>query len=136
MAEMSGEFRAELLDQGPAVFTWIAMWVVHLRGLWLAKAFNPESPTEGRGYNVFVIGERVVRGTRMRTHVGPGHHDGRPSYQLDYSAHNRGFLGTMRDEVRRVSPGLYLGLGVAGYTRLMRRPFPFLLEGPVAPFED
>ena len=136
MAEMSGEYRAELLDQGPAVFTWIAMWAVHLKGRWLAKAFNPESSDAGRGYNVFVIGERVVRGTRMRTQVGPSQHDGRPAYQLDYSADNRGWMATMRDEVRRVAPGLYLGLGVVGYGRLMRRPAPFLMEGPVAPFVD
>ena len=26
--------------------------------------------------------------------------------------------------------------GIAGYTDWMRRPNPFLLEGPVAPFQD
>ncbi len=41
-----------------------------------------------------------------------------------------------RDEVRRVGDGLYLGLGAFGYTKWMRRPSPFLLEGPIAPFSD
>ncbi len=72
----------------------------------------------------------------MRTSVGPGHHDGQPSFHLDYSAYMKGPLGTMRDEVRRVTDGLYLGVGTAGYTSWMRRPSPFLLEGPVAPFQD
>ena len=134
--EMNGEYRAELLDQGPPVFLWIALWVVHLKGRWLAKAFTPEGPKGGRGYNVFVIGNRVVRGTRMRTHVGPSRYDSQPSYHLDYSAYKGGLLGTMRDEVRKVADGLYLGLGAVGYTRLMRRPSPFLLEGTVAPFAD
>lgn len=134
--EMNGEYRAELLDQGPPALLWLAMWVVHLKGRWLAKAFTPEGPDGGRGYNVFIIGDRVVRGTRMRTSVGPSRHDSKPSLHLDYSAYMKGPLGTMRDEIRRVADGLYLGVGTAGYTRWMRRPFPFLLEGPVAPFQD
>lgn len=134
--EMNGEYRAELLDQGPAPFLWIASFVVHLKGRWFAKAFTPEGPKGGRGYNAFVIGHRVVRGSRMRTYVGPSRYDKQPSYHLDYSAYNRGLLGTMRDEIRQVREGLYLGLGMVGYTRLMRRPSPFILEGPVASFVD
>lgn len=134
--EMHGEYRAELLDQGRPVFLWSSLIVVHLKGRWLAKAFAPEGPDTGRGYNVFVIGDRVVRGTRMRTDIGPSQHDGRPAFRLDYSVYMRGPLGTMRDEIRKVNDGLYLGVGVAGYTTWMRRPSPFLLQGPVAPFQD
>lgn len=136
VAEMRGEYRAELLDQGRPAYLWLALWVVHLKGLWIAKAFTPESADGGHGYNVFVIGGRVVRGTRMRTHVGPSRYDGQPSYHLDYSAYKGGLLGTMRDEIRKVADGLYLGMGAVGYTRWMRRPSPFILEGPVAPFAD
>ena len=83
VAEMDGEYRAEVLDQGAPRFLWLVLLVVHLKGRWLAKAFTPERPDGGRGYNDFVIGERVVRGTRMRTSLGPSQHDGRPSFRLD-----------------------------------------------------
>jgi hypothetical protein len=44
-------------------------------------------------------------------------------------------MRTMRDEVRRVIPGVYLGIGRVGESaRLRAELFPFLLEGPVAPF--
>jgi len=136
LGEMDGEYRAELLDQGRPAYLWIALWFVHRRGRWLAKAFTPTGAEEGRGYNVFVVGEGIRRGTRMRTSVVQSCYDGRPSYQLDYSAYQGGMLGTMRDEVRKIADGVYLGLGAVGHTRLMRRPSPFLLEGPVAPFAD
>ncbi|MBW2529794.1 MAG: hypothetical protein JRI23_36795 [Deltaproteobacteria bacterium] len=136
LGEMDGEYRADLLDQGPPVFLWVASFFVHQRGLWLAKAFTPTGPSEGRGYNLFVVGDRLRRGTRMRTTIAPSRIDGRPAYLLDYSAYLRGILGTMRDEVRKVADGLYLGLGTVGYGRWMRRPSPFLLEGPVSPFDD
>jgi len=44
-------------------------------------------------------------------------------------------LHTMFDELRKVSVGLYLGIGRAGFTATMRNePHPFILEGPIAPF--
>jgi hypothetical protein len=44
-------------------------------------------------------------------------------------------LHTMFDEVRKVAPGLYLGIGRAGFTERGRSDLhPFILEGPVAPF--
>lgn len=134
--ELDGEYRAELLDQGGALRLWVALWFVHQRGLWLAKAFTPTSSTDGRGYNLFLVGSSLRRGTRMRTALRPSAYDGRLAYQLDYSAFQGGLLGTMRDEVRKVADGLYLGLGAVGYTRYMRRPSPFVLEGPVAPFAE
>jgi hypothetical protein len=41
----------------------------------------------------------------------------------------------MFDEVRKVAPGLYLGIGRVGFTERGRNDLhPFILEGPVAPF--
>lgn len=135
--EMDGEYRGSLLDQGPAVMLWVASIAVHLKGRWCAKAFRSEGDERGRGYNVFVMRDRVVRGTRMRTDIGPSRFDGRPSFRIDYSPFMKGPLGTMRDEVRKVSDGLYLGMSVGGYGRWMkRRPFAFVLEGPVGSFVD
>jgi hypothetical protein len=130
---MDGEYRAEMLDQGCRAWTQGSLLVVNLPGRWIAKAFAPTEGGEGAGYNAFVRGARVVHDVRMRTYVGPSTYDGRPSYHLDYSAYNGGFVGTMHDEIRRLSGDLYLGIGEVGWRR-MRRPGPFLLQGPVAPF--
>ena len=40
--------------------------------------------------------------------------DGLPSVQLNYQNYNDIFWGSMRDEIRQVSPGLFLGLGSLG----------------------
>jgi hypothetical protein len=41
----------------------------------------------------------------------------------------------MVDEIRRVGPGLYLGIGTAGFIRAQRmRPMPFELMGPQSPY--
>ena len=44
-------------------------------------------------------------------------------------------LHMMFDELRKVGPGLYLGIGRAGFTKQQRDLLgPFILEGPVAEF--
>ena len=131
--EMDGEYRAEMLDQGSRVWTLKSLLTVNAPGRWIAKAFKPTSSSEGSGYNAFVRGSRIVRDVRMRTYVGPSAYDRRSSYHLDYSAHHRGYVGTMHDEIRKVCDGLYLGVGEVGWGPL-RRPSPFLLQGPMAPF--
>ncbi len=131
--EMNGEYRAEMLDQGCRRWTLASLLVVNFPGRWIAKAFAPTQGDEGAGYNAFVRGAQVVHDVRMRTYVGPSTYDGRTAYHLDYSAYNRGIVGTMHDEIRRLSGDLYLGIGEVGWSP-MRRPGAFLLQGPVAPF--
>ena len=66
----------------------------------------------------------------------PSRFDGQPAYQLVYR-HFESLCGdvNMVDEVRRVVPGLYLGIGTWGFSKGQRHiPLPFLLEGPVAPY--
>ena len=115
---------------------WIARAVVHHRGRWLAKAFAPLTGTTGHGYNLFRgLRGHLARGVRMRTFLGPSWLDGAPSFHLDYSAFHDGPTGTMRDELRRVAPHVYLGIGRLGFSERQRRHLiPFLLEGPGAPF--
>jgi hypothetical protein len=138
LSEMDGEFAATLLDQGSRLKALVAAGFINAPGRWLCKAFRPVTESEGRGYNGFrgMFGA-VRRHFSMRTFVGTSTFDGRPSYILDYSPYNWGLMRTMRDEVRRVAPGVYLGIGrVGANARLRAEPFPFLLEGPVAPFAD
>lgn len=80
-------------------------------------------------------------GTRIGPSKIPG--DDNDSFHLEYADFNgfkRGGLGgalvhTMFDELRKVGPGLYLGIGRVGFTQKQRAELhPFLLEGPVAEF--
>ncbi len=72
----------------------------------------------------------------MKTNVARSRYDGRPCYQLDYTAFES-LLGSinMVDELRRVNREFYLGIGTWGFTRAARmRPLPFCLNGPVREF--
>jgi hypothetical protein len=143
--EMHGEYAASLLDQGNRMMNLLSRFKVHLRGLWLCKAFEPTGSNEGHGYNSFRGPQGVFRASRMRTRIGPSKlaGDDKDAFHLEYADFNDfrrgGLIGahlhTMFDEVRKVGPGLYLGIGRVGFTEKARaRLHPFILEGPVAPF--
>lgn len=143
--EMHGEFAATLLEAGSGSAYLRAAITVHLKGRWLCKAFEPTGPNEGHGYNSFMTPRGVRRAVRMRTRIGPSKLPGdtNDAFHLEYADFNdfkRGGFGgalvrTMFDEVRKVGPGIYLGIGRVGFTEKQRAQlYPFLLEGPVAPF--
>lgn len=137
LAEMDGEYVATLLDQGSPAMNVISSFTTNVPRRWLGKAFEPVSDAEGHGYNWFQGGARTVRRYRMKTYVGESAVDARRSYVLEYRPYNSGFMRSMVDEVRRVAPGLYVGIGRVGFGRWMRtRLYPFMLEGPVGPFSD
>ena len=73
--------------------------VVHL--LWQGKVFTDDGMMVNR-----VLGMRAVR---ARVYVGGSWLDGKPSLVMDYCGTSKLFPD-VRDEVREVSPGLYLGL--------------------------
>lgn len=143
--EMHGEFAASLLDQGSAASYLRGAIAVNLRGRWLCKAFEPTGPNRGHGYNSFMTPRRVRRAARMQTSVRPSKLPGdtNDAFHLEYADFNdfkRGGLAgavlhTMFDEVRKVAPRLYLGIGRVGFTEKARAQlYPFILEGPIAPF--
>lgn len=139
VAEMDGEFAARLLAQPSAMARLIGNLTVNnpfMPGRWLCKAFKPVSAGRGQGYNGFAHLGRTVQRYPMQTMIAPSRYDGRPAYTLVYAAF-RSMCGAihMVDEVRRVGPGLYLGIGTWGFTDKQRRiPLPFVLRGPVAPY--
>lgn len=137
LEEMSGEYAARLLAQ--------PSWLATLSGRivlsnpfrsWLCKAFRPVNARSGRGYNSFLQGGGVVQSDPMLTLMAASRFDGRPAYTLVYRHFHSACASLhMVDEVRRVAPGLYLGIGTYGFTDAQRRiPYPFILEGPVAPY--
>ena len=136
LKEMDGEFLATGLDQSGRLQNLLGSLFVNWPGLWLGKAFHPESSEEGKGYNFFLRGKDILRTFPMGTYVAPSGVVSGPSYHVDYSRFRTGFItGSGRDEIRKVSDGLYLGVGRLTYSRAAgRRLHPFLLEGPTAPF--
>jgi hypothetical protein len=68
--------------------------------LWKGKVFS-----EGQMINRLAGGREAVTAS---VYVGESWLDGKPSLILDYAGHKR--FGDVRDEMREVSPGVYVGL--------------------------
>jgi hypothetical protein len=67
-----------------------------------------------------------VRTIRASVYEAPSRLDGRPSIVLDYSSTSR-VASWVRDEIRQIAPGLYLGIV---YVRGWRLPLRFTLHFP------
>ncbi len=135
--EMQGEYAACLLAQPNWLANVVGQATLHnpFRD-WLCKAFRPVDDKSGRGYNTFLQGKRIVQCYPMLTTIASSRFDGLPAYQLVYR-HFHSTCGSihMVDEIRRVAPELYLGIGTYGFTNAQRRiPYPFLLKGPQATY--
>lgn len=137
IAEMHGEYAARLLRQ-PGLAAELSAHVLLSNPVasWLCKAFRPVDAESGRGYNTFRLAGRVVQRFPMHTRLAPSRYDGEPAYHLIYGAY-RSLCGDihMVDEVRRLAPGVYLGMGTWGFTERQRQvALPFLLEGPAGAY--
>lgn len=137
---MDGEFRATLLDQGYWINNLVMLMAFNVPGVWIAKAFRPQTSERGEGYNAFRIGEHKRPRYRMDTYIAASQFDGRMSYHLDYRKRNRWNLAAwsnLKGEVRQLGPSLFLGLGTADFRlKSVRRACPFMLEGPTAEYSQ
>lgn len=94
--------------QGTAIFkpgTFIATLVALLARLlfWKGKVFNPTSKDLLNKLSPFSI-----RGIRAKVYLGKSWLDGQPVIVIDYS--ETSFVAQkIRDEIREVAPGVYLG---------------------------
>lgn len=80
--------------------------------VWEGKTFAATSDTHGTGHNRVnlpgVLGRQDL--FPFATHFGPSALDGNPTLILDYDlAVNPGYIRKIHDEIREVSPGLFLG---------------------------
>lgn len=136
-AEMSGEFAAHTLKQLKVIDRIMNLLFCNnivFTGRWVTKAFRPIDEKHGRGYNSFQRFGKVLRLYPNMTMIAPSRFDMKPSYQLIYHAFHSTFGDAhMIDEIRRLSPGVYLGFGALG---MDTKPMPFLLTGPVAPYRQ
>jgi hypothetical protein len=87
-------------------------WARSRSFLWEGKTFQASSDTRGVGHNrVFVpraLGHQNL--FPFETLFGPSAIDGKPTLILDYDLDvNPGYIRHIHDEIREVSPGLFLG---------------------------
>jgi hypothetical protein len=83
-------------------------------GKLLCKVYKPLGQVTGEGYcNWEMPDGSVQRRFRFGTHLGMSVHDGRPAFIMNYAAFQGNDAGKadLRDEVRKVTEGLYIGIG-------------------------
>jgi hypothetical protein len=96
----------------PGITGPLRKWAASRSFMWEGKTFEASSDTRGAGHNrIFVPG---VFGRQnlfpFDTAFGPSAIDGRPTLILDYDLSvNPPWIRKVHDEVREVSPGLFLG---------------------------
>jgi hypothetical protein len=144
MEEMTGEFKGDLLDQGPyrlvkVFFGYFALRAPFANGAWQGKGFAMTSDTEGKGYNHYKRFGKDRHILPMKTKITKSVFDGKDNFELDYTAYtaykSQASLINMIDEVRKVNDDLYLGMGTWGYLRRQRMiPWFFSLSGPRVPY--
>lgn len=87
-------------------------WAASRSFVWEGKSFQAKSDSRGEGHNrVFIpnaLGRQIL--FPFETSFGPSAVDGRPTLILDYDLKvNPGYIRKIHDEIREVSPGLFLG---------------------------
>ena len=112
--ELDGELRGRMLavrGVGRIGFALLRAFAAWRHFPWRGKSFAAHtSATRGDGINRVLGDARPRRWFRFETFVGPSRADGGDAFQLDYdNADNPFFIRAIKDEVRRVAPGLFLG---------------------------
>lgn len=87
-------------------------WAASRSFLWEGKTFQASSDTRGDGHNRVFVPRALGRQNLFpfETSFGPSAVDGKPTLILDYDlAVNPSYIRNIHDEVREVSPGVFLG---------------------------
>lgn len=80
--------------------------------VWEGKTFRASSEARGTGHNRVSVPRALGRQNLFpfETSFGPSAIDGRPTLILDYDLDaNPGYIRRIHDEIREVTPGLFLG---------------------------
>jgi hypothetical protein len=147
LTELNGEYKALLLSGGilgksSELFTHHVFPTggITLHTKWIGKAFKPISDSSGEGYNIFEektkSGSKILRLRKIETSIGPSRiaKDGKNSFHINYSKHNKGTVYSMRDEIRKINNELYIGMGYMGLGGGSANPAPFALVGKPNPW--
>jgi hypothetical protein len=77
---------------------------------WRGKSFQPLSSARGEGINRVFSDRKPSRWFRFETFIAPSRAGAFEAFQLDYdNPDNPFFIRAIKDEIRCVAPGLYLG---------------------------
>ena len=107
--KLSGRMLAVPRLQKPAVRKWLERFSKSKAFPWQGKTFEHETEGHGHGINR-LLGERVSW-FRFETSVGPSHAGDFDAVHLDYGHDgNPPLVRQVKDEVREVAPGVWLGL--------------------------
>ena len=107
--KLSGRMLAVPRLQKPAVSRWLKRFSKSRAFPWQGKNFEHETEGHGHGVNR-LFGERVSW-FKFETSIGPSHAGDFDAVHLDYGhGGNPPVVRQVKDEVREVAPGLWLGL--------------------------
>ena len=101
---------------GPTMM--LARWLA-----WQGKVFN-----RARGDLLNKVGPTGLHLIRARVYIAPSWFDGQPAIILDYSKTSL-LAHKVRDEIREVSPGTYLGIVYYGSDKTINFVLQFLRAG-------
>ena len=113
LADLDGKLSGRMLAvpriQKPAVKKWLETFSRSSLFPWQGKTFMHETSGHGHGVNR-LLGERVTW-FKFETSIGPSHAGDFDAVHLDYGHdHNPPLVRKVKDEVREVAPGVWLGL--------------------------
>jgi hypothetical protein len=97
---------------------------------WRGKSFTAHSATAGEGINRVFSDRRPSRWFRFATRIEPSRAGAFDAFQLDYdNPGNPFFIRAIKDELREVAPGLYLGQAYVVISGKPRLALYFGLQG-------
>jgi hypothetical protein len=113
LADLDGKLAGRMLAvprlQKPQVKRWVEKFAKSAVFPWQGKTFEHETESHGHGVNR-LLGERVSW-FHFETSVGRSHAGDFDAIHLDYEhSGNPPLIRKVKDEVREVAPGLWLGL--------------------------
>lgn len=114
IAELDGDLKGRMLAVRGAGRIWFALlraFAAWRHFPWRGKSFaSHTNGLRGDGINRVFGDEAPLRWFRFETLIGPSRADGGQAFQLDYdNPDNPFFIRAIKDEVRAVGPGLFLG---------------------------
>ena len=111
LQDLDGDLRGRMLaipKLPPALAAAVRAFAGHDRFPWRGKSFQPHSADKGEGINR--IFTDALRRYRFETFIGPSRAGAFDALQLDYdNPGNPFFIRPIKDEVRELRPGLWLG---------------------------
>jgi len=135
VADLTGDLRGRMLAL-VAIPRWLFGWASLLARTrvfpWLGKSFFADGADAARGTGINRVFTDKIRWFKFDTFIGPSRAGDFGAFQLDYdNPGNPSFIRAIKDEVRELRPGLYLG---QAYFKTKKREILMLyfgLEKPV-----